>query len=311
MTPDASDVATEGEPPSGGSDPAPKSESVPPKPLLASEALKDEVAPIEPLKRAARVLAVFAGGLLAATGWLPDWAPLGKPRLELVAGALVALTGLPPMPYTARAGALVLLGVLAGAMGVGGAGPASVVAYAMGEWGVLALLALVALPATLMFRCAYRAFRPARVVLAAGVGLAIPFAVTLGLGFEAADGAVQVASGVALGGFCLGFVGFGSSQVPLSGGALATAVTLAIAAPIAPLAAARLGLERDTEWFSVVASTLAFATATGLAALGSFQLLAARSWQAARDQETAMPPADVPPAAPSGASLTDTWHDRR
>ncbi|MBM4359713.1 MAG: hypothetical protein FJ096_16540 [Deltaproteobacteria bacterium] len=285
--------------------------SLPPRPLLASEALRDDLAPVEPLAKPARIVAAAGGVILAGTAWSPAWEPAGKPWVELASAACALAIGTLPVGYQARAGALLTVGMLVALVGIAGSGPASVVAYALGEWGVLALLAAVVLPATLLFRCHYRAYRAARAMLAAALALCVPFAVVTAAGFQSADVSVQVTSALGLVGTGFGLLGFTGSQTPLSGGALASIVNAAIVAPIVAGAGLRFGYGGATAWYALSLSSLSFGVATGLASLGAFQLLAAHHWKRARDQEEPPLPADPPAPAPSAPSLTDTWHDRR
>jgi len=311
MTPDALDVGQEPPRPPTRDPNRDRSESLAPKPLLASEALKDELAPHEPLARAAKVTGVLAGAWFAATALAPAWRPAGQPWLELAAGALMLAASLAPLSYGNRALAILLCGVGVTLTGIGGSGPASVLGYAVGEWGVLYLIAAVSLPAALLFRSHYRAYHGARPVLASALVLCLPFAILSAFGFDDATPAIQVTSGIALAALGVALLGFMGSQASLSGGALAAGIVAAIASPVPAHAGARLEPATVWEWLSVSASSLAFAGATGVAALGGFQLLAERHWKRARAVDVHPVPAEQPFAAPSAPSLTDTWNDRR
>jgi len=304
MTPDDFDAPR---PPERGA----RSESIAPRPLLASEALKDELAPVEPLRRAAVVGALTAGAFLGAMGFAPAWNPAGKPWVELACSAALIGFGAAPLSYATRAMGLLVCGLLVGLAGVAGIGPASVVGYSVGEWGVLSLIAAVALPAALLFRSHYRAYGGARPILAAALVLCGPFAIFTGFGLNADSPLIAVTSGAALVALGLGLLGFMGSQAALAGGALAAVIVAAIASPVAAHAGARLELTSPLEWLSALGSSLAFAVGCGVASLGGFQLLASRHWVRARAVDVHPPRNEMPAPAPSAPSLTDTWNDRR
>ena len=93
------------------------------------------------------------------------------------AGALTAVAVL-PFPYALRAGVAVLVGVVLMGLGLQSGGPlGGLTVDGSLERGVARLVTLTALPAALMFRARYTAFRRARVILAVALALALPFVV--------------------------------------------------------------------------------------------------------------------------------------
>jgi len=284
----------------------------PSRPLLASEALKDDLAPFEPFAREGRRLALGAGMLFGAMALAPAWRPSGWPWVEVATSAVLLAAGSFPLRYSRRAALLLGAGLASGLAGVLGLGGASVAAYALGEWGVVHLLAALVLPCALLFRCHYRAYPIARPLVAAALVLSLPFAVATARAFDGtATLWVELTSAVALASLGAGLLGFTGAQTPLPAGWLATVVVTAMLCPIPAHAGARLGLSSATEWLSVVASTLAFGSAAGAAAVGAFQLLAGRHWTRARSIDVHHAPTEAPSAASSAPSLTDTWDDRR
>lgn len=286
-----------------------RSDSLVPRPVLASEALKDEVAPIEPLARSARTLAAVVALAFGALAFAPRWAPAGKPWVEVASAIGMLALALAPLSYRGRAAGMLALGIVVGLVGTAGSGPASVLAYTLGEWGVLHLLAGVALPGALLFRGRYRAYPMARALLAAALGLCVPLGVTTALDFGGAPAAVQLTHAVTLAALATGLAGFVGARTPLSGGALATTILVALVADVIARAGARLGLEGPLEWGSACASAVAAGLALGVASVGAFQWLASRHWSRARSVDVHPPEPRAP--NPSNPSLTDTWGDRR
>ncbi|HEY6556499.1 MAG TPA: hypothetical protein VI072_04470 [Polyangiaceae bacterium] len=254
-----------------------------PKPLLASEALCDELAPLEPARRAVRAWLVGVTLTLACLG-LAFRLGVGPTALRLdaatlsfsSAGALLAVALL-PFPYALRAGVAALLGAALMALGLRGAGPLAGLAIDGGTARVLLrLLALCALPAALLFRAHYRAYRPARWVLAAALALALPFAAAevqllLDDSVAAVTRVAAVASVLSISCGLLGFMGDGSTGAGSVGASL---VLLTLSAELGvreltPLASMDIGL------LTYAATSVGVASASVLASVGIFQLLAA------------------------------------
>jgi hypothetical protein len=254
----------------------------PPKPLLASEALREEVAPLEPARQHCRAwLAVIAVGL-AAIG-IAFRLGVGAPAIEpsagtiafSAAGAIAAVAAL-PFPYALRAGVALLLGVVLMLLGMRGSGPLAGLEVDGGSArDVARLVALSALPAALLFRSSYRAYAKGRWVLAAALVCAAPFVmleVVLALNASApvvARAAAAVNIAIVL---CslLGFMGEGTA-----GGASIWAALILVCVPAEVAVRALTPLaDADTGYLTYPATAGALTIVALLASLGLFQLLA-------------------------------------
>jgi hypothetical protein len=147
-------------------------------PVLASDILREEVAPIAPAQRLVRIwLGLFALAFVAAAvASVQGFGPASPGVLAgSIATAIVATIGaITPAPYAARASLAAIAGLVPLAMGARGEGPLA----ATGFDGILhasaGLVLVTALPGALLFRARYRAFRAARVILAVVLVCAIP-----------------------------------------------------------------------------------------------------------------------------------------
>jgi len=221
-------------------------------PVLASDILREEVAPKRPARRAIRVwliafAATFAVGALAAR---PGFGAIAIPGDAAFAGAiatsaLAALVAILPLPYATRAALAAVTGLVPLALGALGLGPLAAFGGA-GAWEAATAIPLVTLlPAALVFRARYRAFAGARAILGVALALSVPALVLLAL--AAADGGAPIADRVA------------------SGAAVAAAMT-ALFGFMGPETSA--GCSR---WAAlvVVAHTMRLAVAAGAAALAA------------------------------------------
>jgi hypothetical protein len=255
----------------------------PPKPLLASEALREEIAPIEPARQHCRVwLGVIAVGLagLGVAFRLGVGAPAIEPSAGTIAfsaaGAVAAVAAL-PFPYALRAGVALLLGVVLMLLGMRGDGPLAGLAVDGGSIrDVARLVALSALPAALLFRSSYRAYRNARWVLLAALGSAAPFlALELVLSFNAsAPVLARAAAGlnvVVVLCALFGFLGEGTSGAASVWAAL---ILIFVPAEIAVRALTPLA-DADSGLMTYPATAGALMITALLTSLGLFQLLAA------------------------------------
>ncbi len=155
-----------------------------PKPLLASEVLREELAPLRPLAPRCRI---WFAGLAVAIALLAVAmrAGLGAPALGAddatlgfsAAGALLAIAVL-PFPYAARAALVAIVGIVLMVLGLRGAGPLAGLAVD-GSWlrGTARLTTITLLPAALLFRAHYRAYARARHLLIAALVFSVPFIV--------------------------------------------------------------------------------------------------------------------------------------
>jgi hypothetical protein len=151
-------------------------------PILASDILREEIAPLAPARSAIRglllplVLGFAAWAAASAFGWTSGTgAPPGPPfeagvALVTAAAALAALFG---GPYAARASLATVAGMTPLVLGARGQGPLASIA-AGGLAGGASLVVITILPAALFFRSQYRAFVAARWLLAATLVLALP-----------------------------------------------------------------------------------------------------------------------------------------
>jgi hypothetical protein len=273
------------------------------KPLLASEALIEDLAPIEPAKRTAKLWCAalaagfFALGGLTLVGLAPGGPSAAAPEIALGCIALVAAIG--RLAYQQRAAVMILLGLLSAAVGFGGA------AVTPGDrgWGLLRTLAAIALPGALLFRARYRAYAKARWILGAAFAASLPFAVYsiarvagLATELEVIGASLSV---VAIGASLLGFTG---SETTGGGAAAALGVIIALATDVA--LSALLGSYAAgslTGVAQVVAASVGFAGTAAVAALGLYQILASRFAADARRINLHAKPKDAKPRQPSSS----------
>ncbi len=283
-------------------------------PLLASQALIEDLAPVEPLGQHARVLCVVAGLLFALFGALPllGAAVHRHPALvpSLVVGAVTLFAAVARVTYRKRAVAMVALGAIVAGLGIAGTGPAQGIAEGGAVWSLLRFIAASALPAALLFRARYRAFEGARLVLGLAFLTALPYGLhAVSLLVEPAFGIAQLGALLALVLLAAGLPGFMGSETTAAGSFIAPAMVTAFAL--------QAGLERLgglapgslTDVFRVVetlnedgelvqtipavalsagalqdavVTAVAFAASALLSALGLFQILAWKFAPAAR-----------------------------
>jgi hypothetical protein len=255
----------------------------PPKPLLASEALREEIAPIEPARQHCRAwLGVIAVGLaaLGVAFRLGVGAPAVEPSAGTIAfsaaGAIAAVAAL-PFPYALRAGVAVLLAVVLMLLGMRGAGPLAGLAVDGGSIrDVARLVAISALPAALLFRASYRAYGKARWVLATALVCAAPF-VLLEIVLALNPSAPMVARAAATLNVAIvlctlfGFMGEGTTGAATLWAAL---MLVFVPADIGVRALTPLA-DADTGYLTYPATAAALMITAFLASLGLYQLLAA------------------------------------
>lgn len=247
-------------PPEPGEVAAPSSTPRPP-PVLASQCLRDDVAPLEPWGGALR--RVSLGGtvamLVAAATELSTGA-LASTALVLVAAAPIAHAGL-GASYASRARAALLGGALAVALAAARS-PAPI-------QSLLALACAAACAAALFFRAIYRASRGVRVALA----IALVSACALGgLGLlHELHPVARAFAGAGLAIAAVGALGFMGEET--TGGCAASG---ALALIIAAFAAAATALARGASARQAVAILLVGGVGATLSALGALQLAASR-----------------------------------
>ncbi len=266
--------------PTSGAHPAVRE---PASPVLASEVLREEVAPIEPGRGSARgamlglALALGLLGLGLRLGLGVPGVRLDASTLSFSAAGAIAAVALLPFPYALRAGMSVLLGGALFALGLRGAGPLAGLEM---DGGVLQdvarVVAVTLLPAALLFRARYRAYRRARVVLAVALLFSLPFVLLQGSLLLDADGPLLLrgAAAVTVVAVLTGLLGF-MGEATTGGGSIWAALLLGVASieialrELSPLAGP------DTGLCTYPATALGFFVAATLIGIGLFQLLAA------------------------------------
>lgn len=268
----------------------------------------EDLAPIEPSRHVARFWCAAVGAGFAALGALPLLGLRAGGTLaalpSFLLGAITVGAALTRVSYRRRAVAMLALGLLVSLLGLGGTGPAAGIAQGAVGLGFARLLAATALPAALLFRARYRAYAGARWLLAAAFVVALPFIVLLALRLSAlspdlATAGAFVASVVV----AASFVGFMGAETTGAGTYVGLSVLLGLGTELALTDLSRTGM-LDT-WqtaTSVILSAVASVAATGLSALGLFQILAWRLSTDARriDLHRAMP--EPPPPRRSNPS---------
>ncbi|MBW2456503.1 MAG: hypothetical protein JRI68_18440 [Deltaproteobacteria bacterium] len=290
--------------------PGPTDSQVARKPLLASEALMEDLAPVEPWAREVRWWAASWGVLFALLGVAPyfDASAEGSPILSFILAVATLGAALAPVDYATRAVALVAIGALCGVLGVAGLGPAAVLGRTLGAWAILHLVTATGLPAALLFRARYRAYVGARYILVAALGATFPFVGYCLLMFGQDVLAIQIASGIALASIALSLLGFMGSETTIAGNWVAGVVILTVAGQIGVETMVEIwpqGLTLEIVWAS--GSVTAFAGACLLGAFGVFQVLAGRHWSDARDVDLRR----AKPERPKLPSITDFWSTRK
>lgn len=256
--------------------------------LLASEALREELAPETPLARSTRRVCLLVSLLLAASGVglvLGGTPAALQGALEGASAAVVVLgIGLSNLPYATRAHGLMGLGgaLLLGALA--GRGPAGAlvqgVAGAALPWEIARVFAATLLPAALVFRAHYRAFPMARLLLGWGLVLGLPFAIRSAYVVVMAPSlSERLAAGATLGSMMLALLGFMGTQTTAGGSLWAVSLLSSLALDVA----ARLFLPGEKARALLhLATASSFLLAAGLCALGLFQTLAQALAPAAR-----------------------------
>jgi len=275
----------------------------PAKPLLASEALMDDLAPVEPSRDVARFWCLLVGLGFVALGSLPLLSLQAgqgpSVALSFLLGGLTIATAHKRVSYRHRAVAMLALGLLVAVMGLTGFGPAAFISRDAIGLGIARALAAIALPGALLFRARYRAYAGARWLLGGAFVVALPYVAWI-IGrvvlFEPtlATAGALVALVVTL----VGLVGFMGKETTGGGTYIGLSVLIGLGTE---LFLADLGHAGDAQaWtaviLTIITGTIAFIAATGLSALGLFQLLASRLSGDARriDLHAAMPEPERP-----------------
>jgi hypothetical protein len=280
-TPPTSSVAPDRRPTMGGESPSERLL----RPLLASEALMEDLAPVEPAGASARIWCAALGagffvvGALPLLGLRPGGVSAAVP--SLVIGAIALVAALASVTYRQRAVAMVVLGLLSGVVDLGGTRAALATGVGGVGWSLSRLLPAIVIAAALIFRSRYRAYAGARVFLGVALLTAVPFAIHTVLSYSIGFGPAQIGGTVVLVAVAASLTGFMGSETTGAGPYLAWGIVVAFATELALRALWSPGaLRTPANFVHVAIAATAFAGAAVLAALGLFQIAA---WRFAAD----------------------------
>ena len=254
----------------------------PNKPVLASDALMEDLAPLEPSRDVARFWCAALGVGFAALGALPlmGLRPGGTltAGLSFFLGGVALVAALTHVTYRQRALAMLVIGLLVVFTGLGGTGPAAFIAHDAPFLGLARAFAATALPGALLFRARYRAYSGARWLLGAAFVLALPFVLLLALRLATRQPDLSTAGAiVALVVTLVGLVGFMGKETTGAGTYVGLSVLVGLGAELLLSDLSSPGtLDAWSSIVMTVLGSIAFVAATGLSALGLFQLLASR-----------------------------------
>jgi hypothetical protein len=278
-----------------------------PPPVLASEVLREDLAPIEPGQVASRIWSGGAALVLATVGLCLRW-DLGvsgvRPNEEtlcLAVAAALAATAVVPLSYVWRAivGSAVCLTALVA--GLFGGGPLALMAVPgfSGTWAeVFRCVAAVVLPAAIFFRCHYRAYGRGRLFLGAAFLLALPFLIDeAALLLTAARPVAQIGPGATIA--IVIVTAFAFLGTPNPSAATMCAVLLGISASLdIAMRQVYLPPPAGSGPYSQLLTAAAFVACTAPVAMGLFQLLATKYAPDARLVDVRQPPPeDQPPTS--------------
>ncbi|MBK9259642.1 MAG: hypothetical protein IPM54_07350 [Polyangiaceae bacterium] len=254
----------------------------PVKPLLASEALMDDLAPLEPSRDVARFWCAIVGVGFAGLGALPllELRPGGTltAGLSFFLGGVTLVAALTRVTYRQRAFAMLVIGLLVVITGLGGTGPAAFIARDAPGLGLARAIAATALPGALLFRARYRAYSGARWLLGGAFLIALPFIALLAMRLAFREPDLSTAGSiVALVVTLVGLVGFMGKETTGAGTYVGLGVLIGLGTELLLSDLSHPGtLDAWQSILTTVLGSVAFVAATGLSALGLFQLLASR-----------------------------------
>ena len=257
-----------------------------PMPVLASEALREDVAPVQPWDRSLRLWFVLVGVVLLAVGaGLHLHVLHGVPRAAHVAfsvGGGVVFIALVPFPYAVRGVLGLLVGMGLVGLGIMRQGPlaALVLPGHSAGWEFARTMAATALPAALLFRARYRAYLGARVALIVALVVALPASVQAGMVVATDPLFARVAAGLTLLAVLTSLMGFMGEQTT---GASTVWAVFVLAMFGIDVMARSLWVGTGWQAFAVhVPAGVVFLGACTLTSLGLFQLLASAFAKEAR-----------------------------
>ncbi|MCU0692840.1 MAG: hypothetical protein MUF54_15685 [Polyangiaceae bacterium] len=247
-------------------------------PVLASEALREDIAPLEPWRRTLRYWVGALGLVLLAlaaslqVGLLP--ASTTGARVAWVIGIVVVLAAALPVPYPVRGVLVLASGASTLSIGLVGEGPLAglVTGRTSLAWELAGAVAATVLSAALLFRSRYRAYGGARVVLILALVLALPATVQALVVIATGPLLAKIAAGLAVLAVLTSLLGFMGEGTTAASTAWAIFVLMMFAANIAARS-----LWLDTGWSRFaehMQAAGAFLVACTLASIGLFQLLA-------------------------------------
>jgi hypothetical protein len=253
-----------------------------PPPILASDVLREDLAPIEPGRNASRLWGGAAALLYLSVGiglrlnlGVSDLAPQAS-AISLAAAAACGATALVPFPYLWRAIVGAAIGATVVTLGLLRAGPLALLTapYSSAWIEILRVVTCIALPAALLFRSSYRAYQRGRALLGVAYALAAPFLIHECIAMTHGPLIAQVGAALALAGALSGLFAFMSAPT--------TATTAWCAQALTALLALELGLRQlyaprlsGAGPLAYALTAVAFFTAVVPMALGLFQTLAA------------------------------------
>lgn len=254
--------------------------------VLASEALKEDIAPLEPGRGAGRLgiggvaLALALLGLALRLGVGRGVLPSNASSVTFAAAGAAAAVAALPFSYSIRAAAAASVGFALMAFGAERMGPVSVAT----SWPDTArLVALVTLPGALLFRARYRAYRRARWVLVAALVASLPFAVDRTRTILDASVPLALRAGAAADVFIIlsGLFGFMGEYTTGGSSVWAALVIFVLSANVALRQLLPVVFPDAGPW-THLAMGLAVAGASTLVTIGVFHLLSARLARDAR-----------------------------
>jgi hypothetical protein len=159
-------------------------------PILASDILREEIAPLAPARATLRLLVLPLAVGFAVWAALSLFGVTTAAPLEATGALIAACAGLAALlggPYAARAGLATLAGLVPLVLGASGQGPLASMALEGSLVTGAGLVLVTVLPASLFFRSQYRAFGAARGLLAVALLLAVPTLYFLSVGALSVD----------------------------------------------------------------------------------------------------------------------------
>jgi hypothetical protein len=252
------------------------------KPLLASEVLASERAPLEPGRSASRfqlgmVAVTLVGvGLAMQVGVGPS-ASGDAATVAFCAAGMGATLAILPFPYALRAAVSLLVGGVLMLLGLRGSGPLAGLAVDGGEMrDLVRILTVTLLPGALLLRARYASFAPTRWILAGALVASVPFGVLEVTLATAADvamvtkiAAVCAAGAVAAGVFALFGDGSLGSRSPVAWLILIVLPAEIGIRELTPLADAQL-----SGWLTYPTTAVVLFCAALLTSHGTYQLAA-------------------------------------